>query len=289
MRKNVIVPIILASAVPLTAVSVPAFADAIASSVKTDMGKTVAIGSDLTPNEKEAIFRYFGITDKNSVRVIYVTNKDERDHLSSYIPLEQIGNYTVSCAYINPTQTGGIKVRTANLLYVTSNMIASTLSTSGVTNCEVIAACPFQVSGTGALTGIIMAYENSTGVKLDETKKNIATQEVVATESIAKTAGTVQAENIVNQAKIKAVQDNITDPKEIQQTIVNIANDNSVNITNEQVNNTTNVIQQIVQQKYPDDYLETLKKPKKIYTPRNCTKYIIFCTKKRRRLLQKTR
>ena len=57
MRKNVIVPIILASAVPITAVSVPAFADAIAGSVKTDMGKTVARGADLTPQEKEAVFR----------------------------------------------------------------------------------------------------------------------------------------------------------------------------------------------------------------------------------------
>ena len=48
-------------------------------------------------------------------------------------------------------------MRTANLNWVTGNMIATTLSTSGVKNCEVVAACPFEVSGTGALTGIQMA------------------------------------------------------------------------------------------------------------------------------------
>ena len=88
-----------------------------------------------------------------------------------YIPLEQIGTRTLSCAYVKPTQSGGIKVRTANLNYVTGNMIANALSTAGVTNCEAVAACPYEVSGTGALTGVIMAYESASGQKLDSTKK----------------------------------------------------------------------------------------------------------------------
>ena len=44
------------------------------------------------------------------------------------------------------------------------------LATAGVTNCEVLAAAPFQVSGTGALTGALMAYENLSGVTLDSSK-----------------------------------------------------------------------------------------------------------------------
>lgn len=50
-------------------------------------------------------------------------------------------------------------------------MIATTLSTSGVVNCEVLAASPFEVSGTGALTGILMAYESAVGTQLDENEK----------------------------------------------------------------------------------------------------------------------
>ena len=39
------------------------------------------------------------------------------------------------------------------------------------------------MSGTGALTGIIMAYETATGETIDKAKKDIATQEVVVTRS----------------------------------------------------------------------------------------------------------
>ena len=59
--------------------------------------------------------------------------------------------------YVEPTDSGGIKVKTANLNFVTSAMIASTLTTAGMENCNVIAACPFEVSGIRSLTGIIMA------------------------------------------------------------------------------------------------------------------------------------
>ena len=69
---------------------------------------------------------------------------------------EQIGTRTYSCSYVQPTSDGGIQVKVANLTYVTSSMIASTLTTSGVENCNVVAASPIAVSGTGALTGIMM-------------------------------------------------------------------------------------------------------------------------------------
>ena len=133
--------------------------------------KVVSIGNDLTDAQKKTMMRYFGIENDKSVQQITVTNKDEISHLSSYIPLEQIGTRTVSCAYIKPTESGGIRVRTANLQYVTANMIASTLADLGIKNCEVVSACPFQVSGTGALTGIIMAYETATGETIDQAKR----------------------------------------------------------------------------------------------------------------------
>jgi uncharacterized protein YpuA (DUF1002 family) len=75
---------------------------------------------------------------------------------------------------VKPTTSGGIQVRTANLNYITSNMIASNLATAGITHCEVVAAAPFEVSGTGALTGILMAYERSTSTALDQNKSNVA-------------------------------------------------------------------------------------------------------------------
>ena len=227
--------------------------------VMADASKVVSIGNDLTAEQKKTMMKYFGISGDKSVQEIIVTNKDEVSHLSGYIPLEQIGTRTVSCAYIKPTESGGIKVRTANLQYVTANMIASTLADLGIKNCEVVSACPFQVSGTGALTGVMMAYEKATGTVINKDKKDIATQEVVITKDIAKDIGTAQAENIVNQAKTEVVQNNVTNKTDIQNTVTNIINNNNVNITEQQVENIVNLAEDVANQDYDDSYVKNLE------------------------------
>lgn len=227
--------------------------------VMADASKVVSIGNDLTDAQKKTMMKYFGISGDKSVQEITVTNKDEVSHLSGYIPLEQIGTRTVSCAYIKPTESGGIKVRTANLQYVTANMIASTLADLGIKNCEVVSACPFQVSGTGALTGVMMAYEKATGTVINKDKKDIATQEVVITKDIAKDIGTAQAENIVNQAKTEIVQNNITNKTDIQNTVTNIINNNNVNITEQQIDNIVDLAEDVANQDYDDSYVKNLE------------------------------
>ncbi len=183
-----------------------------------DGQKVVTLGADLSEEQKTAVMRYFGVLGQN-VKILYITNQDERAHLGSYVPIEQIGTHTYSCALVNPTTHGGIQVKTANLSWVTSNMIASTLSTSGVVNCEVLAAAPFEVSGTGALTGIIMAYETASGITLDSAKKDIATQELVTTGTIANTVGQAQATEIVNEIKIQVIQNQVDDQQQIEQIV----------------------------------------------------------------------
>lgn len=227
--------------------------------VMADASKVVSIGNDLSDAQKKTMMKYFGISGDKSVQEITVTNKDEVSHLSGYIPLEQIGTRTVSCAYIKPTESGGIKVRTANLQYVTANMIASTLADLGIKNCEVVSACPFQVSGTGALTGVMMAYEKATGTVINKDKKDIATQEVVITKDIAKDIGTAQAENIVNQAKTEVVQNNVTNKTDIQNTVTNIINNNNVNITEQQIDNIVDLVEDVANQDYDDSYVKNLE------------------------------
>lgn len=226
--------------------------------VFADATKVVSIGNDLTDAQKKTMLKYFGIEGDQSVQRINVTNKDEISHLSSYIPLEQIGTRTVSCAYIKPTESGGIRVRTANLQYVTANMIASTLADLGIKNCEVVSACPFQVSGTGALTGIIMAYETATGETIDKAKKDIATQEVIVTKDLAKDIGNVQAEYVVNQAKVDAINGDMKDKQQIQENVTNIVNNNNINISNDQIENITNLTQNIVNENYDNSYTENI-------------------------------
>ena len=186
-----------------------------------DGQKVVTLGADLSDEQKTAILKYFGVYGQN-LETLYITNQDERNHLASYVPIEQIGTRTFSCALVNPTTSGGIRVKTANLNWVTSNMIATTLSTSGVVNCEVLAASPFEVSGTGALTGIIMAYETASGTTLSEVKKEIATQELVTTGTIANQVGQAQATDIVNEIKIQVIENQVSEPEQVVEVVNNV-------------------------------------------------------------------
>ena len=234
----------------LSGTAVPTMADSM---------KVVTLGADLSSDQKNTMMKYFNVSS-DQVQILTITNQDERDHLSAYVPLEQIGTRTVSCAYVKPTQSGGIKVRTANLNWVTCNMIATSLSTSGVKNCEVVAACPFEVSGTGALTGIQMAYESATGEQLDSTKKELATEEMVVTGNLADEVGKNDATTVMNKSKMQVIKDNVQNADEIYNIVVNIAQENNVNLDSDQINKIVDLLEQIAQQGYNyDDVKATLE------------------------------
>ena len=171
--------------------------------------KPVTLGADLTADQKNLVLSYFGIkdSDKSQYSFITINNEEERDALKGIVPTEQIGTKTYSCAYIEPTTEGGINVETTNLTYVTDNMIASALTTAGVENCEVKAASPFKVSGTGALTGAMKAYEVATDQKLDEKKKDIANKEIKTSVDLADEVGDDDATTLINDSKEKVIED----------------------------------------------------------------------------------
>ena len=227
--------------------------------VFADATKVVTLGADLSDAQKHTMMKYFNVS-ADQVQILTVTNQDEHNHLDNIAPQEQIGSHTLSCAYVKPTQSGGIKVRTANLNWVTGNMIATSLSTSGVKNCEVIAACPMEVSGTGALTGIQMAYEKASGEKLDATKTKLANQEIVTTGELADKVGKDQATTVVNQSKMDVIQNDVQNADEIQNIVINVANQNNISVSQDDIDKIVSLLQQIAQQGYNyDDVKQTLE------------------------------
>ena len=217
--------------------------------VLADSRKVVTLGVDLSDDQKNKILKYFGVT-LDSVDVIYINNQQEREALGSYIPLEQIGTHTYSCAMVSPTTSGGIQVKTANLNYVTCNMIATTLSTSGVNNCQVLAAAPFEVSGTGALTGVIHAYEQAANVTLDPVKKDLANQEMVITSEMSLGMGASEATAVVNGTKEQVIENNVTDIGEINNIVNNIVNEYQVEMSDEEKAKLAELMQKIAEQDY---------------------------------------
>ena len=243
MKKRNMIAALLCSACLVAGSVNPVFADAT---------KVVTLGADLSDAQKQTMMKYFNVS-ADQVQILTVTNQDEHNHLDNIAPQEQIGSHTLSCAYVKPTQSGGIKVRTANLNWVTGNMIATSLSTSGVKNCEVIAACPMEVSGTGALTGIQMAYEKASGEKLDATKTKLANQEIVTTGELADKVGKDQATTVVNQSKMDVIQNDVQNADEIQNIVINVANQNNISVSQDDIDKIVSLLQQIAQQGYNYD------------------------------------
>ena len=222
---------------------------------QVDTDNVVTLGENLTTEQRDAMYKYFG-TSADKVRTIIVTHSDEVKYMEGIATAEQIGNTTNSCAYVEPTNSVGIKVKTANLNFVTSAMIASTLTTAGMENCNVIAACPFEVSGTGALTGIIMAYETASGEKLDEGKKEAAMEELITTGDLADSIGSEEATQVVGEVKEEILDKGLTDPDEIGDAVDKIAEKHDVTLTDDQKQQLVSLMEKISQYDYDLDSIK---------------------------------
>ena len=225
--------------------------------VFADSSKVVTMAADLTPQQQEAILKYFGVNNKNEVEIVDVNNQDERHYLEGVASEAQIGRKTYSCCYIEPTESGkGVNVRTANLTYVTASMISSTLITAGVKDANVLAAAPFKVSGTGALTGCFKAFEQATGEKLDEDKKELATEEIVTTGKLGDQYSPEVAAGMVNDMKADVIKNGTSDKTQIAETINNISNNYNIKLTDDNKQELEVLLAKIAEQDYKYKELE---------------------------------
>lgn len=211
-----------------------------------DNSKVVTLGANLSEEQKANMYEYFG-TNENEVITIEVTNADERVYMEGIASESQIGTRALSCAYVEPTNSGGIQVKVANLTFVNSSMIASTLMTSGVENCNVVAACPIEVSGTGALTGIMMAYEVASGEELSEEQKEVAVEELVTTGELADEIGKDEATALMNEVKETVLEEGLSNPEEIEEVISDAASQIGVTLTDEQIAEIRELMEKISQ------------------------------------------
>ena len=202
-----------------------------------DAGEARAvIGANLTEEQIAAVYENFGIK-RGDVTELRVTNADERKYLEDYVDESIIGTNSISCVYIEVLKEGeGLEVTTSNINWCTSQMYVSALATAGITDAKIIVAAPFEVSGTAALTGVYLAYEDITGEELDETAKLVSTQELTLTAELAEQIGSYDSVEIVNELKLLLAETkNMTD-EELRAEIVSIASDLGVTLTDTQIN-----------------------------------------------------
>lgn len=195
----------------------------------------VAIGGDLTESQINEVYSSFGI-DRGDVIELVVTNSDERHYLEGVVDDSVIGTKSISCVYIEATDSGnGLNISTNNVNWCTPATYANALATAGITDANVQISSPVEVSGTAALTGIYMAYESITGTTLDENAKQAGTEELAVTSELASEIGDTDSTSIVND--IKAILDetkNMSD-EELRQAIIDIAADYGRTLSDEEI------------------------------------------------------
>ena len=227
-----------------------------------DTSEIVTLGANLSDEQRETVLNFFGITEEglSTKQLITVTNQDERKYLEGILSDSIIGTRTYSCAYIQPTLSGGINVRTANLTYVTKNTLYNALQTAGIQNCNLIVTAPFQVSGTGALTGVFMAFE-STGTELDESKKALASEELVETAELEKLYGETVTDLVTDVKEEVIVSDKDLTTDEIEEIVDTKAKQYNIELKEEDTNKIVELTNKLQQLEYDlNSFTSQLKK-----------------------------
>lgn len=199
----------------------------------------VTLGADLTADQKASILREMNMSDISEEEIVYVTNAEEHQYLGDVVPKEKIGTRALSSAKISLADgNSGIMVTTENITYITSKMYANALATAGVTGAEIYVTAPFNVSGTGALTGILKAYEQSTGEELDEDLKKAANEEMVITADLAEDENVSEDDAIdfMNRIKEEVDKQKPETTEELRALIQRLAEEMGLTLTDEQLN-----------------------------------------------------
>lgn len=205
----------------------------------------ITLGNDLNQKQRKEILELFNVVE-DQVSILEITNQEERDYLEGVATEAQIGTRAISSAYVEKLKKGeGITVSTYNISWVTKDMIQNALITAGVTDAKVIAAAPFEVSGTAALTGILKAFEEITGQKLDEDQKKVANEEVVETGKLGDQIGKEKATELIRIVKEEVVEKKLKDSEEIKKIVVDIAGKLDINLNVEQILGITKLMEKI--------------------------------------------
>lgn len=200
-----------------------------------DSDRVVTLGKNLDDSQRKQILELFKVDEKD-VQIIEVNNQEERKYLEGVASEAQLGKITMSSAYVELLKEGsGIEVETHNISWVTKEMYANALATAGVTNAKVIAAAPFPVSGTGALTGILKAFEQATGETISEDQKKVANEEVVRVGELGEEVGKEKAAELVKEVKEQIIEKGIKDPEEIKKIIIEIAAKLDITLKTDQI------------------------------------------------------
>ncbi|MBQ9161214.1 MAG: DUF1002 domain-containing protein [Methanobrevibacter sp.] len=148
---------------------------------------------------------------------------------------------------LNDNDNLEVSVDKSKITTITGDMYLSALKSVGITSGHVYVTSPVTATGESALTGIMNSYEVATDVEIPDTVKEAANNEIYTQAEIVENSDVDADElsNLVDDVKQTVQEEDITD----HATIVNIINNYTItyniNLTNTDIENLADSIEQI--------------------------------------------
>ncbi len=208
--------------------------------------RIVVLGEDLTSQQQNEILEEMGVENPDDVQITTVSNADEHKYLGDHIPAAQIGQNAISSAIIIiGEKDDGLSLQLKNIDYITEQMYGNALSTAGVKDAKIYITAPFQVSGTGALTGIMQAYEITSGEAIDEDKKEVANEEMVITSELSdnESIDEEEAADFITLIKTKVSEEKPQSKEDIKQLIIEVADEKNYDLSKDEIEKLVDLFQ----------------------------------------------
>lgn len=232
--------------------------------VYADSTPYVALGADLTDEQRSIVLSLMGVTEEElkSDTVITVTNAEEHQYLDSYLDASVIGTRALSSCKVTAEPAGhGITVEAHNISYLTPSMYVNALATAGMKDASVVVAGPTQISGTAALVGAMKAYAAMTGTTISEKALDGANDELVATGELAQTIGDAEkASELIAAVKEAVISNKLKTEEDIRNAILDIARELGISLTETMIEQLIALMQKLAQLDIdPDTIVEQAK------------------------------
>ena len=155
--------------------------------------------------------------------------------------------YSSALLDLNDNDNLEVSVDKSQITTITGDMYISALKSAGITSGHVYVTSPVSATGESALAGIMNAYEEATDVEIPENVKEAANDEIYTQAEIVENSG-VDADKLsqlVDDVKQEVSEDNVTNSEDIKTIINNYVQNNNINITNNDIENLADSIEQV--------------------------------------------
>lgn len=197
----------------------------------------------------DSFFKSQSNLDLNNVGSKIIT-ADQVNQISSSITGKSYDSSQIlssALVNLNDNEKLQVSVDKSKITTITGDMYISALKSAGITKGHVYVTSPVEATGESALAGIMNSYEEVTDVKIPEKVKEAANDEIYTQAKIVNNSD-VNADDLsklVSDVKDQVSKDNVTDHNRIVNVINNHVQNNNINITNSDIENLANSIEQV--------------------------------------------